>query len=366
MKKLLLAVGLAAIAWVALADELKLKNDFPQTYVVKKGDTLWDIAAKYLKNPWLWPKLWQSNQQVDNPNLIYPGDKLSLVIINGQPRLVRKPLIKLSPTARVIQKKDAIPTLPTNLIRAFLTHQQIIDADTLKDAPRITGSADLTKRFTQYMDVYARGKHIDDGRMYGVYRKGRHYVDPKTGDSLGTEAILVSVVKAQDVRNVTVGEGEDAKHYNIASLKVEQVEREMSQGDYLLPLDHHTLPVYFQPHAPALQIKARIIDSSRKTRALGRFDVVVLNKGSADGLEPGTVLRVMRDGSKVFMNDTPVYEEDASSLDRLTESSDETITQPSEEIGQLMVFRTFNKLSLGLILKAEKPIREQDLVTNPE
>ncbi|WKE65697.1 LysM peptidoglycan-binding domain-containing protein [Gallaecimonas kandeliae] len=366
MKKILLALAAAAVAWLAFADELQLKNDFPKTYVVKKGDTLWDISAKYLKNPWLWPKLWQSNEQVDNPHLIYPGDKLSLVIIDGVPQLVRKPMVKLSPTARVIEKDKAIPTLPTNQIRTFLTHQQIVDDDLLKGAPRVTGGADRTKRLTDSMEMYAKGDKIDEGRLYGVYRKGNSYVDPKTGEDLGTEAILVSVVKAMDVRTLKVSDDEDAQSFQLASLKVEQVEREISQGDYLLPLDDHSLPVYFQPHAPGALVEARIIDSSRKTRALGKYDVVVLDKGARDGIDPGMVLEAKRDGAKVLVKDKTEYEEDASVFDRWFSSDEETVTQPSEAIGQMMVFRTFDKLSLALILKAEKPIREMDLATNPE
>ncbi|EKE68054.1 LysM peptidoglycan-binding domain-containing protein [Gallaecimonas xiamenensis] len=366
MKKILLALAAAAVTWLALADDLKLKNDFPETYVVKKGDTLWDISAKFLQNPWLWPKLWQSNEQVDNPHLIYPGDKLSLVIIDGVPQLVRKPLVKLSPTVRVVDKGDAIPTLPTNHIRAFLTHQQIVDDELLKGAPRITGGSDLTKRMTQHMDIYARGDKIEDGRLYGVYRKGNRYLDPKSGEELGIEAVLVSVVKAMDVQQAQIGQGEDAKSLDLASLKVVQTEREITQGDYLLPLDDHNLPVFFQPHAPGALVEARIIDSYRKTRALGKYDVVILDKGARDGLEPGLVLEARREGATVILKDDAQYKEDASVFDRWFSSEEATVVQPSEGIGQMMVFRTFDKLSLALILKAEKPIREMDMATNPE
>ncbi|MED5523157.1 MAG: LysM peptidoglycan-binding domain-containing protein [Pseudomonadota bacterium] len=369
MKKILLALVTAAITWLAFADDLQLKNDFPESYVVKKGDTLWDISAKYLKNPWLWPKLWQSNEQVDNPHLIYPGDKLSLVIIDGVPQLVRKPMVKLSPTVRVVDKKDAIPTLPTAYIRNFLTHQQIIDEDLLAGAPRVTGGADLTRRLTSNMEMYARGDNLVNGRLYGVYRKGNHYIDPETKEDLGTEAVLVSVVKTEDIQKVQIGDAEDGKTFDLASLKVVQVEREISPGDYLLPLDDHELPVYFQPHAPGALVDARIIDSSRKTRALGKFDVVVLNKGARDGIDPGMVLDARRDGATVLMKDKVEYKEDASVFDRWFSSnkpSEVTVVQPSEAIGHMMVFRTFDKLSLALILKAEKPIREMDTATNPE
>ncbi|WP_115716916.1 LysM peptidoglycan-binding domain-containing protein [Gallaecimonas mangrovi] len=369
MKKILLALALSAIAWLALADNLKLKNDFPETYIVKKGDTLWDISAKFLQNPWLWPKLWQSNEQVDNPHLIYPGDKLSLVIVNGVPQLVRKPLVKLSPTARVMDREKAIPTLPTSYIRDFLTYQQIVDDELLAKAPRVTGGSDLTKRLTQHMDMYASGPQLVEGKLYGVYRQGSSYVDPETKEYLGTEAVLVSVVKATEVQKVQVGDEKDNKHFDLASLKVVQVQREITPGDYLLPLDDHHLPLYFQPHPPAALVEARIIDSYRKTRALGKFDVVVLNKGHRDGIDAGLVLEARRDGAAVLVGDNTEYKEDANVFDRWFSSSKadgKTVIQPSEPVGQMMVFRTFDKLSLALILKARQPIRELDMATNPE
>ncbi|WP_341502630.1 LysM peptidoglycan-binding domain-containing protein [Gallaecimonas sp. GXIMD4217] len=368
MRKPLLALVAACLTWLAVAaDELKLKNDFPEVYVVQKGDTLWDISAKYLQNPWLWPKLWQSNTEVDNPHLIYPGDKLSLVIVDGVPQLVRKPMVKLSPTARVVDKGDAIPTLPVNHVREFLTHQKILDDDMLKLAPVVLGNIERTTRMDTSNNIYARGDDLKVGKLYGVYRQGNRYVDPNTGEFLGSEAILVAVAKAHEVEAITLGDAEDARHTGLATLEITQVEREVAQGDRLLPLDNSdSLPVYFTLKAPGALVDAVIIDSSRKTRALGKYDVVVLSKGARDGMEVGHVLDARRVGAKVLIKDDVEYEESASRFDRWFSSDEQVVRQPTESIGQMMVFRTFDKLSLALIMKAEKPIREGDQATNPQ
>ncbi len=367
MRKILLAMVAACLTWLALADELQLKNDFPEVYVVKKGDTLWDISAKYLNNPWLWPKLWQSNAEVDNPHLIYPGDKLSLVIIDGVPQLVRKPMVKLSPTARVLGKGEAIPTLPVSHVREFLTHQKILDDDMLKQAPVVLGNIDRMKRMDDKNSIYARGDDLVVGRLYGIYRQGNRYQHPETGEFLGSEAILVGVAKAHKVDPVTIGEGDKARTTNLATLGITQVEREVAQGDRLMPLDNSdSLPVYFTLKAPGALVDAEIIDSSRKTRALGKYDVVVLSKGARDGVEVGHILDARRPGAKVIVKGETEYEEDASLFDRLFSADEQVIEQPTETIGQLMVFRTFDKLSLALIMKAEMPVREGDKATNPQ
>ena len=79
MKKIILAAAATLLATFGLqAQDARLKPDHPDTYTVQKGDTLWDISGHFLSQPWYWPEIWQVNPQVENPHLIYPGDRIRI------------------------------------------------------------------------------------------------------------------------------------------------------------------------------------------------------------------------------------------------------------------------------------------------
>ena len=179
-----------ALSVASFADVLTLKENHPETYTVVKGDTLWDISAHFLNTPWLWPRLWQANSQVENPHLIYPGDLLTLIWVDGEPKITRKQLKKLSPTPRLAEKREPIPTIPLAAISAFLSKDHIINADLLADAPRLLGDATSTPRFFEGDVFYGQGKY-DKHKLYGVYRLGDDYLDPETDELLGTELTFI-------------------------------------------------------------------------------------------------------------------------------------------------------------------------------
>ena len=149
----------AVLSFAAIADTLSLKKDHPATYTVVKGDTLWDISSYFLNSPWLWPRLWQANNQIENPHLIYPGDVLSLIWVNGEPQLTRKRLKKLSPTPRLAEKHEPIPTISLQAISAFLSRDHVIDPSLIKTAPRLLGDAIATPRFFEGDVFYGEGQY---------------------------------------------------------------------------------------------------------------------------------------------------------------------------------------------------------------
>ena len=171
----------------AHADVLNIRENAPQRYVVKKGDTLWDLSAIYLDQPWQWPKLWGWNPQIENPHLIYPGDVLSLTYdADGQPRLsINSKVIKLSPKIHTrVKSKQAIPTLPLRLIRPYISYEQSLEGEYLDSLPYVMGSTENSKTWIAGQRIYVN-QPLDSKQTYAIYRKGQAYINPDDGESLG-------------------------------------------------------------------------------------------------------------------------------------------------------------------------------------
>lgn len=369
MKSPFIAIILAlGAAFPVLADVLTIKKDAPKQYVVKKGDTLWDISAIYLNEPWLWPELWQMNPQIDNPHLIYPGDALALIYdADGNPRLViNKAYRKLSPMGRITPKgKDAITTLPLELIKPYLSFEQAINSDTIKEKPYILGANENTKTQTIDHILYVKG-NLKRHQAYAIYHKGAPYTDPNTGEELASRASYVGMARAFRTGDAANGEP--------ASVRVESVKREIKQGDFLLPaMEGQMLPVYFNMHRPTQPLQGHVIASPREVREFSTMDVVVLNLGSEQQVEVGHVIDIERQSPKVIDGARgPRYTEDSSRLEKLvsatselfgSESDEDSITwkMPAEKVGEMIIFKVYDKVSYALITKNQYPIRIGDL-----
>lgn len=338
---LLVAAGGLAQSGLALA-EVKLKDGHPDRYTVIKGDTLWDISGKFLSQPWKWPELWHANPQIENPHLIYPGDTLSLVYIDGQPRLMlnrgeSRGTIKLSPKVRSTPLAEAIPTIPLEAINSFLLSNRIIDNVqefegrpyvVAGQAERVVGGAGDR--------VYARGSFDDGENVYGIFRQGKVYTDPETKEFLG--------INADDIGSAELV----AEEGDIATLNLTRSTQEVRLGDRLFPTEERAVNSTFMPGEPATDVNGVILDVPRGVNRIGQFDVVTINKGKVDGLSEGNVLAVYKTGETV--------------RDRIT---GESVKIPDERSGLLMVFRAYEKLSYGLVLYATRDLAVMDKVKNP-
>lgn len=192
IRHLLLSLLLALFSLPLLANDVVLNPDHPQSYEVVKGDTLWDISGKFLQYPWNWPDIWQVNSQIENPHLIYPGDILTLVYRDGQPvlELARGPkTYKMSPEVREIMLEKAIPTIPLDALKPFLSRPQVVGEETLKQAAYIVAGSEERLISGAGDKVYARGIDGDQGSQYSVFRGGKAYLDPETSEILGYEAV---------------------------------------------------------------------------------------------------------------------------------------------------------------------------------
>jgi hypothetical protein len=399
LNKFLLVIVFVVGAAVCLADTVTVNPDHPESYVVQKGDTLWDITGKFLKEPWLWPQVWEANPQIENPHLIYPGDVVSLQYKDGRPILaVRRGdktgrYVRLSPTVRSYEKDEAIPAIPIDAIKQFLTRPLVVAEDEMNDWPYVVSSFDEHLISGSGNKIYVRGIADDDtGKRYAVYRKGKPYVNPRKDEEsiLGYEAIYV-------------GDAIIEKQGDPASAIVSNSNREILAGDRLAEESEADVNANFIPTPPSHDVNGNVISVLDGVSEIGQYQVVVLDLGSNDGMEIGNVLGVYQSGR--IVNDyvaTKAKEkeedarrivlehEDTSAVDRGLSAvandirdtkrafdktalagymgrpgaQPEKIQLPEEYTGVLMVFRTFDRISYALVMEAEGPIHVYDTVKN--
>jgi hypothetical protein len=322
----------------------------PDTYVVQRGDTLWDIASMFLRDPWYWPEIWQINPQVENPHLIFPGDILSLAYLgDGRPvvNVERGPLVtdaggggveRLSPRVRAQPLEEAIQTIPYETIAAFLSRPRFIEKGEVDDLPYIVahregliGSAGR--------DVYVRGLERQEpvGSVFNVVELGSALVDPDDNDVLGYQGIYV-------------GQGRLDRTGDPGTLRMLETEREAVVGNYLMG-EEDVHPLNFMPRSPDTQIEGQIISVMSGVSLIGQYQVVVINRGSAAGLEPGHVLRAYQTGRTV--------------RDTQRGLVGQKVRLPDEPAGTMMVFRTAERLSYALVMEVTTPLALLDTVRNP-
>ncbi|MDX2319174.1 MAG: LysM domain-containing protein [Moritella sp.] len=360
IKRRLIFALAAILPFLAHADSLNLKNQYPTEYTVKEGDTLWDISSKYLQSPWLWPQLWDANPELDDPHLIYPGDKLQLIFVDGQPRLVRnqmrKRIIKVSPQARSELKGNrAIPTVPLKLVNSFLSRDYVATDDKLQQAPVILGNNDGNTTFLVGHNIFASSS-LKPGQ-YGIYRHGRTYIDPVTNEKLGNEVEFIAIARVVNTGTATIP----------AKLAILKSAKEARKGDRLIPMpEQERLPVYFQPRSFQLASDGVIVAADEKHSAIGKSDVVIINRGWRDSVGAGDVFAVLKRGKTIIRDEQALnfnYDDQVNQYDKLFSDKNE-LQLPDERIGEMMVFKVYDKVSLALITRSSQVIKLNDKVSN--
>jgi len=334
---MILFLGLFSVAPIK-ADNIQLRSDTPDRYVVAQGDTLWGIASRFLKNPWQWPQIWGLNrQQVKNPHKIYPGDVVVLERTLNTTRLTLatdKETVKLSPTIRSEQfGVTAIPSIPASSIEPFLSQPLVIERNGLANAPYLLGSSDNRVIFSAGNIIYASNLPADKGLVWQIFRPGKALKDPDNSDQiLGYEAEYLGDAKASAFDDVS-------------TVTITKATQEILKGDRLVPSPGIIFNNY-APHAPEIPIHGRIISVYGGVTQIGKGAIITLNKGTLDGLEMGHVLAVYRRSY-------------AKSLER------KIVQLPDERTGLVFVFRVFDKLSYALVVQSTQSIQILDVVKNP-
>lgn len=335
--------------------------DAPQRHVVVAGDTLWGIAARFLKEPWRWPEVWQLNrEQIANPHLIYPGDIVYLDDTAETPRLrLARPVRsghtadrgdrgagadvppqsaerteRASPRVRIEPERRPIPTIDARAIEPFLNRPLIVDEGGLARHPRIVATQDGRVYLGRGDLAYVRGLTDDSVRDWHVYRRAEPLRDPRTRKTIAWEARYVGDMRLE--------RGGDP-----AVFRVLGVAEEIGPGDRLMPAQRTATPDY-APRPPRANISTRVISVYRGLAQAGRDGVVAIQAGSADGLEAGDVLAISE-------HPRVVRDREAGGQ----------VSLPGQTIGHLLVFRLFEHISYGLIVRASRDVSVGDLVANP-
>ncbi|RMH89076.1 LysM domain-containing protein [Lysobacter pythonis] len=371
-----IATALTAMAGYTLAQEFR--GGHPDTYVVRKGDTLWDIAARFLKKPWLWPEIWQANPQVGNPHLIYPGDVLSLAYLN-----------RVQPGPRA----DApIPAVPLSQVEPFLKDMRIYDR--IDNLPYVVGLEDDRLLGIQSQSVYVRGlgPSSRSGQRFAVLRPvqtyrmgrragccalvghdqldraGRPILDPSY-ERIWSEILLAKGGRMEklgiEMRKVNTGvitRGE-AGGIEASTLMLDDKMVEVRIGDKLVPIESTAYDLQFIPHPPKRQFpyqKAQVLSVADRNIVAGPRDVVALSVGARDGVDNGTVFSMWRVGSHaVDRVQVPERSQDLV-------GGNNRVRLPDEFAGHVMVFRTFDKVSYGLVMDSVKPSKAGYELKHPD
>ena len=333
---------------LAVAEEIALKPDHPQRYVVQKGDTLWDISGRFLQQPWYWPEIWQDNPQIKNPHLIYPGDVLALVYIDGKPYVTidsrGKRTVKLSPETRFEDLDTAIPTIPLDIIHPFLTGNRVLPRDALRNAPYIVGISDNHVSAGADNSIYVKGIENDTKyNLYAVYEPGTIYKNPASPrEILGYEAVYL-------------GEGVVDHRGHPSVIYLQKSRAEIVVGDYILPVDaDRTFDANFLPKPSTaarpgsiISVMTNAVDTG--VNMVGAMDVVVIDLGLDDGVEVGDVFNIYQRGRVVSD----------------PHKRNNKIKLPDVKAGNMLVFRPFERVSYAIVMDAQKSLKIGDVVRTP-
>ncbi len=318
-------------------EPVPLAEGHPNEYVVQVGDTLWDIAATFLRDPWFWPEIWYVNPEIVNPHLIYPGDVLGLVYIDGMPRItnVRASTYRLSPQARITPLEEAIDTIPYDAVAAFLSHGMILEKSQADALPYIVDTRGEHLIAAAGNEVYVRQMAGGTpGDRFNVIHVGDKLVDPDDNKVVGYQGIFV-------------GEGTLRRTGDPSTVWLTDTTQEIYRGDRLVP-STVDLPLNFFPGQPRSVIDARIISVVGGVTQIGQYQVVVLNRGSNHGVGVGDVLTVFQAGETV--------------RDLVAGGK---VTLPDEEAGTIMVFKVYDRISYALVMEATQAIHILDAARNP-
>jgi hypothetical protein len=365
---LIVSILISLNAW---ADEIQINPSHPDQYTVVKDDTLWDISGKFLTHPWQWPELWSQNSQIKNPHLIYPGDTIYFSMVSGKPQLSlsrseltqppqaapNSPCVlreedykhgrkdfavaedgKLLPCIRETNLKQAIRLIPTETIASYLSSPKVVSENELGNAPYVVAFAGEHVIAGTGDRIYVRSITEPKSLSYTIYRPGKTYISPENGEILGYEAQYIADSSLQQAGDP-------------ATLIITKVASEVHTGDRIMPNAEQDIALNYFPRPPEQSVKGSIISVLGGVSQIGRYNVVVLDKGTVDGLLVGHELNIYKSGRVIRDAYSPI--------------KNDTVNLPNEVAGTLMVFRPFERVSYALVMKATQALHVLDTVKTP-
>ncbi len=358
-----------------LAQPSQIKADAPDRYTVERGDTLWGISGRFLERPWNWPQLWNMNRdQVRNPHRIYPGDVLVLDRASGSLRVLSGGTVRLSPGIRSEALTQGIPTIPPTAIDAFLSRPLVVTETELDSAPYVFATQEDRVALGAGNVAYIKGITKDKGTQWQIYRRGDKMVDPDSGETLGYIAIYLGEARVRAFGEVT-------------TVEITKSTQEVYVNDRLIAVTKEKPVFAYVPRAPEAKISGRVVSMHDGAEEAGPLSIVSLSKGSKDGIQVGHVLAIYRSqsASRYTMRMSPMWGKTGPTgddgrrtyygtkitprdtlLPQMESISPAEVSQiPDERYGLVMVFRTFDRASFGLVMQASKQVAIADVVKNP-
>jgi hypothetical protein len=386
IRKLIYLILVTMLAGAVMAQDVSVRADHPDEYVVVRGDTLWDISARFLDKPWQWPAIWHANPQIANPHLIYPGDRISLVYIDGQARLVvdrGKKTTRLSPDMRATSMAP-VSAIPLDVIKPFIKNARIISRDQFEGLPYVIANLEQRLNSTVGDRTYVRGLTGTAGQEYVVVRLGNVYYrlddEKKAGqipqnkthvpasstvpegfwkpvNTWGKEVDIIGY-EMYEVSRVTLAKAGDP-----AIMTIDSGRKEVQEGDYILPVDDHEFDAHFMPHAmSSMPENLKVLAIENALYGVGHYQIVAISGGSRQGVQPGHVFSAFRPG--VTIRDNIKYP--AGSMEDIKTLHGDKVTLPAEYDAHIMVFRVFDEVSYAMVMDGARAVREQDILRHPD
>lgn len=390
MRKLAVAFLITGITWFGIvsAQEVEVRPDHPDEYVVAAGDTLWDISGRFLVHPWQWPAIWQANPQIANPHLIYPGDLISLVYVDGRPQLRVSGTKRLSPSIRV-DRRAPINTIPLDAIDEFLRFPRIVSAEQLETLPYVVANKEQRMNAVHGEHTYVRGVTgiVGDefviARLNFIYeqttsrdgkksiknvrrsRLGEAYPHKNEGAGFVWRKIQEWSDRPVEILGYELWEiarGRILKTGDPATLEVLGGRREVKVGDYVLPIDSYVYDSHYYPRAgDSIPSNMYVLSASESVYGVGHYGIVSINAGAREGLQPGHTFSAFRPGAVI----ADIVKYPKGTQKRRAARGDANVKLPDEYVGQVMIFRAFDKLSYGIVLEGKRAVRQYDWLRHP-
>ena len=387
IKKIFHLILVAMLASAAMAQDVSVRPDHPDEYIIVKGDTLWDISGKFLEHPWQWPSIWHANPQIENPHLIYPGDRISLVYIDGKPRLVvngDKRTVRMSPDKRNLPR-EAIPSIEWDAIKHFVTNARVLMPGSFSDLPYVVSNEDDRHLATVKDLTYVRGIDGRVGEEYAIVRMHHIYYDDNGVMNRGKHHRFAEHLRIEDEYPDNIWDatlswrrmnppvlgyefwdtavGRLVKEGDPAILEIQSGRTEVKDGDFILPIDDHVYDEQLIPHAMSpIPDGMEVIALTQNTYGSGHYQIIAINAGRNQGVEAGHVFSAFRPGKEI--QDEVKYPKGSWASNKTLKGS--KVTLPDQFSAHILIFRVFDEVSYALIMGGERPVRERDILKHPD